>query len=346
VSVSFSKLDLLKRCQYWAGPNAVDVPRLQSASASEGTIFHELIETHLRCEAREAPDERTAERFLGWVDAWSALYGDAKVRAVEASYALSVSDGAVEFLGESLGRRYPKTGEGWICGTIDAAVEHNGELVVIDHKTGGGHGTDWSAIAPAEDNLQLRAGAYCVAKHLGYSRARIELHHVQQSGAIEVDSAEVDAIDLAGFPQIVRELLAAVDSSRPQPGNHCVSKFCNQITECPASRDAAGKLIPVTNLTASIVSPEQLAKAVDALPAAKRLLRNVEQAMKQYCEESGGCVELPDGRKYRAIENKGRVGINAAAVRRDHGDKYDRQGAPYISFKAVGKRRPEKELSQ
>ncbi len=126
---------------------------------------------------------------------------------------------------------------------------------MFDWKTG------WSDVAPAEENVQLRAGALAACRTYGRSRAIVGIIRVHDDEEPFVDQAELGPFELEAFATELRELGKEVFLAREAVkrgalprlsiGRHC--QWCPAIRVCPAQAgalrafkddDTAGGLIP------------------------------------------------------------------------------------------------------
>jgi len=298
--------------------------RASSDAASRGNEIHGFIEAVLAGhKTREAALADVPLEWRGTCAAldWDALVGDlvpGTVR-VESAYALNYVTGAVRFLGSSLGRNYPPTGENEIVGTSDIDGEHvEGLPAVDDVKTG-------QPTTECRKNWQMRFHAFVRHKLTGEPDILARLKYVGENGAIRVDGHlfepfdHVDFLsDLGAAMQRIREV--KLDALQVFPGEHC--RYCPAYLSCPAKTALTRALVPELDSIDRLVGEmtvEQIAAAWVKLEAIKPLVKRLDAAMKDAARSQ--TIELPDGRVLREIE-KGRssiVGERALALAEKYG---------------------------
>ena len=117
-------------------------------------------------------------------------------------------------------RNYDKANEQDICGTADAIIIRNNELIVIDWKTGK------TKITETKYNWQMRFLALSAGLIYGIDNVSANLVKISDSN-VKQDKCEFDAFDLSSF---CYDILDACDriNAPVHPGYHC--KYCPAYT--------------------------------------------------------------------------------------------------------------------
>lgn len=352
--ITGSRLTLASNCLHWVkyDDNDLAEQRLKAAT-EEGTIHHEAAEqegteegsgavreaiTEFLANGQPAPrvnNEKTKRRFEGWKKNWP-LYCPPGEVIYEAAFSYDYRTSFVKFLGTNIGRKYPEDNE-LVCCSLDViSYDPSTKTVyVVDHKTG-------LKATPCEDNWQMIFGSICAFDYYSTHEVKPEkiiaqLHYIDENGNIEVDEAEFDYFSIASYNHQLYNI-AKKSNLEPNPGDHCLSLYCDSVAVCPATRKKAEQIVPVQDLLAKIKSPEQLNKAREAVEYATTIIEKVNEACKTYCDENGGEVLLPNGKTYK------RVKVNKASFSKSKavsllGEKKAAEcyvPSSYYMYKAVG----------
>lgn len=336
-----SKLQLAMYCGY-SFREDVEIPdEPENEAQASGNRMHAAAAQFIGPDrpdpkAWEALTDDESERMNVWARHWSSEIApdlDLGIQT-EIAYSYSPTTEHAKRLGWVEGRDYAAHGvtRDEIPMTLDVVGESFGELVVIDHKTGR------NPVASAATNMQLRAGALAASICHGKDSATIAIHYIQQDGTIREDKATLDLFDLSDVRDELRAIMRRVrdPETPPVPGSHCHELYCPAISVCPAQRQALAEVVPV-DLSAQIVSPEQLLKSYETRKIATKLLKSLEKAERDYVDASGGSVQLPDGRQFKRVMRRGSRRVNAKAVREAHGDEFDTTGPDYPVYQPYGK---------
>jgi PD-(D/E)XK nuclease superfamily len=225
-----SKTNLVLACQAWE-----HLPKMRETTgeaAEKGNRVHDRIERHMlglpSGPSRDTPEESAQEE--------EQLFQCGKreveqLRAEGWKLRPEVTVGWDPVHGKTWGpevlmtaRDYPKM-EGYIFGTIDVLGERDGDLLILDWKTGMGK-TAWEQV------YTLAATFYEAAGELGPS-GRIFTSVVYLSDGKTVAS-EFTAEDYVVHKGRVRSALDGLSRrSKPIPGPHCCEAYCPALLSCP-----------------------------------------------------------------------------------------------------------------
>lgn len=284
--LSASRLGLAREC-LWSFTGAVELPAEQANRYTDAG--HELASWQARLVNGDVDPGAagTPERVLAWWVSWSDLRPE-DARA-EVAMAYDPRTGRARVLGVNLGRRYAEAGllDHEIPGTADVAGR-DGEVAVITD-TKGGPGEQWiQRVEAASANWQLGLLALMWTRVLGVFRARVEIHHVDESGRIRYrDIASLDALDLARIEDDVQGIWAKLGKGKikPRAGTHCVDQYCPALQGCAAAQSEAAKLIPIDRLSQAI--ERDPGGAVIQYELASKLMDRWHNGLKQYADAKG-----------------------------------------------------------
>ena len=216
--------------------------RAQRAHTSVGIATHNVLRDFWDLPASQRTPAGVAELVrTSWIDVG---FRDPEQSA---AWRVRVRDAVTEYLRRSDRERQPvgiersvslKTGEIAVTGRVDRLDDRDGELVVVDYKTGRQVPTDDDA------RTSLPLALYAVASSRMFRRPchRVELHHVpsgtvavhehtDESLARKVAEAESIAADLrradAEFTQL------GVESARFEPRPSAICAWCDFRAHCP-----------------------------------------------------------------------------------------------------------------
>ena len=216
--------------------------RSQRAHTSVGIATHNVLRDFWDLPASERTPAGVAELVrTSWIDVG---FRDPEQSA---AWRLRVRDAVTEYLRRSDRERQPvgiersvslKTDEIAVTGRVDRLDDRDGELVVVDYKTGRQVPTDDDA------RTSLPLALYAVASSRMFRRPcrRVELHHVpsgtvavhehtDDSLARKVAEAESIASDLRRADADFREL--GVESTRFAPRTSAICSWCDFRAHCP-----------------------------------------------------------------------------------------------------------------
>lgn len=216
--------------------------RSQRAHTSVGIATHNVLRDFWDLPASERTPAGVSELVrTSWIDVG---FRDPEQSA---AWRLRVRDAVTEYLRRSDRERQPvgiersvslKTDEIAVTGRVDRLDDRDGELVVVDYKTGRQVPTDDDA------RTSLPLALYAVASSRMFRRPcrRVELHHVpsgtvavhehtDDSLARKVAEAESIASDLRRADADFREL--GVESTRFAPRTSAICSWCDFRAHCP-----------------------------------------------------------------------------------------------------------------
>ena len=197
-------------------------------------------------------------------------------------------------IGRGIGRDYGETLPTEIPGSVDVVGLTDDCAVVVDYKG------RWSAAPPARVNKQVRFYALCACRIWNKPSARVGICRVGDDGSAVWDWATFDGFELDEIANEVcgtqDEVAAAREGRRKAViGPHC--RYCPALAHCPAQNrlalalgagDALSVAIDAPNeadVTEAIVgslTPENAAQAWHRLKAAKRIVDQVDAALRAY----------------------------------------------------------------
>src|SRR6266516_1334797 len=140
-----------------------------------------------------------------------------------------------------------------LTGRVDRLDARDGELVVVDYKTGRG----WPDEDDARGSLALAVYALAAARTLHRPCRRVELHHLptgrvvgwrhtEQSLARHVARAEHTADDIGAAADTLEAGAEPDQVFPPTPGPHCA--WCGDRRQCPEGREAEPERQPWAGL--------------------------------------------------------------------------------------------------
>jgi putative RecB family exonuclease len=216
--------------------------RAQRAHTSVGIATHNVLRDFWDLPASQRTPAGVAELVrTSWIDVGF------RDREQSAAWRLRVRDAVTEYLRRSDRERQPvgiersvslKTDEMAVTGRVDRLDDRDGELVVVDYKTGRQVPTDDDA------RTSLPLALYAVASSRMFRRPchRVELHHVP-SGAVavhehtdeslarKVAEAESIASDLRRADADFKEV--GVESTRFEARTSAICSWCDFRAHCP-----------------------------------------------------------------------------------------------------------------
>jgi len=321
---SFSKLKLADLCQFpWT--SGLRGRFITSPAAAFGKAAHSMAE----CIAvfGDAPvgdisklnglDQAQNEKLINaYVELDDRLNYEAetdKWRETELCFGMQLHTGQMrrlEFGGNKRWRRRKDE----VVGIIDLVREDgDGKLRIRDYKTG--FGARWET--PLE-SLQLMCYGLAATRLFGREEVTVELCSVGDELWVEPGEMDEFLLDWA-WDELHRIQAKVLDRANnvPKPGAHCSELFCDVADQCPATKaamiaiDAASEIkMP---LTVKIESDDHARYILQRLPAMKRALKAVEDAIKERYTSTS--LELADGKLLTHWEeNRSKVSINDTSM--------------------------------
>lgn len=295
---SASKYGLLLVCPWWARREVQPPAMPTSPAAAAGTAFHSAVETGT---------DDGSDLYRAWrASDWSRVPWQHEVAyAYDGTTARVVGKGRASYPADA---RFP--------GTADLVLVEPGLVTVADIKTGYQAQHD---ATPAADVAQLRGLAVLAALAHGVERARIVILDVTAAG-VDADDAYLDGLDLLVEQERLDQLLAAIPTSKPQPGRHCTEPFpCPAVGVCPATERA------LSTVPTALVTADTAGAVVLALRQAEARIEALWSQVRALAAATGR-VELPDGAAYRRttvevekIDAEGPRGLDAQRILTEHG---------------------------
>ncbi len=229
-----------------------------------------------------------------------AIEGAASI-AVERAFALDVERETVRFIGDRVGRRYGPLGPNEIALTVDAVISRADGVWVWDWKSR-------KRVTPAVRNLQLRAGAVAVMKHMNLPIVNGGIGYLDND---ETDITTVDAFDVPVFFADMRTMLENIGKARavlsegktPEVHSGPWCDYCPAISYCPAhTRLAKTMLGQISEVEKQIafMSPEDAGRAWVLLQQVYKLADKVDASLRLRARQD--VVPLPNGKRLALIQ--------------------------------------------
>lgn len=320
-----SKLGLAEICAFpwwrlaphWPARSAGSFAGFGSAlgKAAEAHVKGEAVEVDaLALEANLAPARAAAlalcvQHVRDYLDALRDTPGVTGLRA-EVPFAWHAEDDT----GRECGSRLPGADAsderpGERSGSVDLIYWRDGELVILDWKTG--PRAMWHR---PRETPQLVMYALAAARAHGAPRAAVALAHVSADGVVVAeDGLSAFDLDVAAlrFRSLFRYLSTGEDIV-PVPGPHCTDSYCPIVAVCPvtlkalAAIDAASVSPPLAVSTPDqITSVEHAAGIRVRLKMVRELCKVSEELALQPYVLRNGPIPLGNGRVYGAMQNEG-----------------------------------------
>jgi hypothetical protein len=297
MNFSASRTGLLLECQYWARPDIQGPPEgPESEKAQYGTRVHELAEMYAKLgpppsTPGQSPEIKDALALAEWI---TRLPGQ---KFYEIKLAYSPTTGQARVLPETEARDYSGLEGDELPGTADFVSLDIETAYVVDYKTGA---TTWEAY---REQLNLLALAAC--RKRGLKRAVCIVLKVFDGECY--DRAWVlEEQDLLDFEIRIVQAAKNITSATPQPGVHCVGRFCALAGTCPATRDRIEKATDIgmdrVFTDGKIENDDHFRELIEV----RRLLRKSEETLKERLQEYTGDREIPllNGKKYKRQNGK------------------------------------------
>ncbi len=239
----------------------LDRPTPSRAGAWAGSTLGAVVHNALRAFFELRPAHRTPERAAALVREYWKNDGFA-----DREQAADYRERAQRWVREYVARLDPGLSvvavERWVSaplgtiiaeGRVDRLDDRDGELVVVDYKTGR-HGL---RLDDAKNLLALGLYALAARKNLHQECHRVELHHLPSGQVAGWDHTEESLAELlARAERLAGELQAATDAFAesgdveelfpPRTGRHCSQ--CDFRAHCPEGRQAAPEVPPWASL--------------------------------------------------------------------------------------------------
>lgn len=314
-------------------PASLALPHVytESVHAKRGTELHAYCANallHGRDKAlAEAPDEYRAECAAVDVDAIQSALGTFDTLYVELAMQANLQTGKGEIVGENIGRAYPVTDDPYVVyGTADLVAfnAENGEstLTVLDIKTG-------MQVTSASRNMQLATlavlGRAVSSAERKPTRYRVGIVYIDEDGAIALDSAMLDDMDLDAHQHELRTAISNALKISDKPsvttGSHC--RYCPAFNACPAKQSLsldlarnAGIFKPGHgNLS---LNPQQAGEVYAKAKEAREWLDAIMDAIKERAQTEP--IPLPSGATLREVKGSESIDYNVAfAVLMEYG---------------------------
>lgn len=201
-----------------------------------------------------------------------------------------------------------------IAGTADV-VALGERLEVWDYKTG-------RYVPPAAESAQLKLLALMAAR--AYQQPCVTVRHVlidTDTGAVTVDSAELDCFDLDAIADEVRSTVRKIEEYKSgtvvpvvNEGPHC--KYCPAFRACPTKVALARTIFNgPTDLTA--LTPEVAGSLYLRAKDAQVFLDSIAKSLREYAEREP--LVLPDGKR---VELRSVTATRHKTVKTDETETY------------------------
>lgn len=311
--ITGSKLPIARHCQYWARGDVSYPKRPQTGAASNGVRMHDAFASYIDHKVFPplSPEQRMlAESMKQWWGQRALMTG----WETEVSYALNAASARGRRLGRHLNREYGELSPGELALTVDYVwVESGATPIVGDFKTGYG-----AHVEDPEDNLQLLAGGAVVSMATGLDGCQLEIAHVVEDG-VRTRRYLATPLALHRAMHEIAEIQKKVPGAEARAGDHC--RWCPALGSCPETQRqlAAVSKRPAVWSTA-FISDENDGLLVEELASIKKMIDEIEGALKVRAKEKGG-IYLPNGKVYKAILGR-RKSEDKAKIAALLGDRY------------------------
>lgn len=323
MKLSSSSLSRAKSCLWWARPDVQYTPAPDTGAGEEGQEVHGRIASAvLRKPYR--PNAPQSPRIAALVDsALTFLRGQhpaAFSGLAEEAYAYDVVTQQCRILGVDINREYGELGDAEIPGTADLIYIENGVLCVDDWKTGSPE-----FVETVSENSQLQFLGLCAVRARGWTGlVRLGVVYVRERGCYP-ERHLTSADELMRFGSHLQLLYIQTPDASANAGEHC--RFCPARGGCPAttatmkefatqhalSSNPPGLTVIDRRLpvwTTQCLSADNDALMAEQLPALKKAVEAVEEALKDRCRAQGG-IRLPDGKIWKEVSYTKSVMDNA-----------------------------------
>ena len=201
-------------------------------------------------------------------------------------------------LGENLPRMeaYRNAKPTEFVGTADMAGTANGQVVIVDWKTG------HRALGPAKESWQLRFLALALCRVTGLEEAHVSYVYLRDDGTYHREPAVLDSFELAEFADKLREMPARILGSGRHftAGAHC--RYCGALPVCPAQTALARSMVDDVQRihdTIDTLTPREAGTVWEKLDAAEKLIGVIRDSLKTYAKQTP--LPLSDGRIVREV---------------------------------------------
>lgn len=279
--VSASKLARAGACGFSFRPDVAVPNTPESDAAAEGTERHAVME---RCGKEGQVYEGAPDWALKWWTEMESLMPPSPM--FEKAFSYDPETGAV-----SIEWKYDRkaiASEGRIGCKLDLAGFDNERCYVYDYKTG-------RYVCPPEEADQLLIAALCMMEYTGTSVASIGFVYVGEHGGIKADTTEVSYYEVLQQAAKWKAALRSVRGSGPHAGEHCHKTYCPLAGPCPATKREIMKVVE-TDAT-PVLTADNVEEFYDLKKLVKKSMANWENIIRQLCDDSGGELALPSGKR-------------------------------------------------
>lgn len=264
----------------------------------------------------------------GTLPEWMASRLPAGSRS-EVALAYDVATRRGRVIGENLARSYGDVGPFEIVGSADVMGVDGDAVVIADFKTG------HADVEPAVRNSQLHFYALAACRALGKDAARVHIFYTQTQ---RVDTAELDALDLAAFATDLEKLHAKVavlhaakrqgDAMETREGAWC--KHCSSKAYCPSKNAllvqvAAGGLAIIGDAQ---LTPERAVQGYQQLVRIESLVKEARARLHAYVDENGP-IDVAPGVKFGRDVRPGNERIDGRVAMRAIREVTGEAAAPF-----------------
>lgn len=315
MKLTASSLSRAKSCLWWARTDVKYTPAIDTGAGEEGQEVHAGIAAYVNKGLLPMSKSARINALIGSAIAFigpTATIGPGTGVAEEA-YSYDVVTGQACLLGIDINREYGALADSEIAGTSDHVRVEDGALVVRDWKTGSPE-----FVEDISDNHQLKFLGLCAAKIRNWKgKVRLQIVYVREKGCYP-ETFETTAEELYKFGTALQLMYIQISDAPAVSGDHC--RFCPARGGCPATsqvldaahvqlnvpggasgfpvREEIRKQLPVW--TTAHLSIENDALMAEQLPALKKAVEAVEDALKARARASGG-IQLSDGKVWKEI---------------------------------------------
>jgi RecB family exonuclease len=292
-----SDADRVRQC-----PASSALPHVQRTTPANtgGRVMHRFLELASSAGPDEAIADAPAESREALDGMPLELYPLHLTAEVAVAYDVMSGEGRILAIGQ--GRAYADVRDTEVCGTADVAGADDDYVVVVDYKP------PFMALPAPAQSGQMRLLALALARARGKDAARLAWVRYRTDGDPWWEHGKLDAFDLdeiaeevkASWVAVVRAraVVAAGKESDVHTGEWC--RYCPALPHCPAYRGLALELAGASPGLDQPLTPELAGAAWARLAEVKRVVGQVEGALRVYAEQEP--LVLPDGSRLGYVE--------------------------------------------
>jgi hypothetical protein len=201
-------------------------PDKPGPAAKKGTAVHSAIESYLTDGVYPGTEDPSFTLFSVWLDWWDRSPVSRFAHLSEVPLILDVERRRVRQLPRTSHRDYGDVEHTEIPMTLDLAAVSPDRAIVFDWKTG----------KVGDASAQLITNALAWSIHSKRGTARAQAIYLTETGVIEGEVYQLDALDLDAHLVTLRRILRALPTAEPVAGEWCSAGYCPLRSKCGAHR--------------------------------------------------------------------------------------------------------------